>query len=61
VDKKFLGFLLLFRKQLPELRHTFRIGALAFLIAAGLGTYLLAGAWTGALKPRTFVKDLLGR
>ena len=45
----------------PERGLLVQIGALAFLIAAGLGTYLLAGAWAGALKPRTFVKDLLGR
>jgi putative peptidoglycan lipid II flippase len=35
--------------------------ALIVLIAAGLLTYLVAGAVFGAMKPRTLLKDLLGR
>ncbi len=35
--------------------------ALIALIAAGLLTYLVAGAAFGAMKPRTLLKDLLGR
>ncbi len=35
--------------------------ALAALIAFGLVLYFAIGTLTGALKPRTFVKELLGR
>ena len=35
--------------------------ALMALIAAGLLTYLVAGALLGAMQPRTLLKDLLGR
>ncbi len=35
--------------------------ALIALIAAGLLTYLVAGAVFGAMKPRTLLKELLGR
>lgn len=35
--------------------------ALAALILAGLLTYLVAGALAGALKPRTLLKEVLGR
>lgn len=38
-----------------------QIGALLALIASGLVCYVVVGAVTGAVKPRTFVKDLLGR
>lgn len=45
----------------PERGLFIQVGALTVLITAGLATYLAAGALTGALKPRTLLKDLLGR
>ena len=38
-----------------------QIGALGALIAAGLLCYVVVATLTGALKPRTFLKDVLGR
>lgn len=38
-----------------------QIGALATVIGAGLFCYLVVVTLTGALKPRTFLKDVLGR
>jgi len=45
----------------PEQGLIVQVVALTGLIAAGLGTYLVVGAFVGALKPRTLLKDLLGR
>jgi len=45
----------------PERGLLVQVPALGGLIAAGLLTYLLVGALAGALKPRTLLKDLLGR
>jgi putative peptidoglycan lipid II flippase len=45
----------------PEEGIVVQAFALVVLIAAGLLTYLAAGAAFGALKPRTLLKDLLGR
>ena len=45
----------------PEQGLLVQVLALAALIVSGLFTYLLAGALAGALKPRTLLKDLLGR
>lgn len=38
-----------------------QVAALAVLIASGLVAYFGVGAFAGALKPRTLLKDLLGR
>jgi putative peptidoglycan lipid II flippase len=45
----------------PERGIVIQAIALVILIAGGLVTYLAAGAVFGALKPRTLLKDLLGR
>ncbi|MGK2922539.1 MAG: murein biosynthesis integral membrane protein MurJ [Methyloceanibacter sp.] len=45
----------------PERGLLIQAAALIALIAAGLLTYLVTGALAGALKPRTLLKDLLGR
>jgi len=45
----------------PEQGLLVQVMALAGLIGAGLGAYLVVGAFVGALKPRTLLKDLLGR
>jgi putative peptidoglycan lipid II flippase len=45
----------------PEEGIVVQAFALVVLIAAGLLTYLVAGAAFGAMKPRTLLKDLLGR
>ncbi|ODS01946.1 multidrug transporter MurJ [Methyloceanibacter superfactus] len=45
----------------PDRGLLVQIFALAGLIGVGLGTYLVVGAFAGALKPRTLLKDLLGR
>jgi len=45
----------------PERGLLIQIAALSALIAAGFLTYLVVGAFAGALKPRTLLKDLLGR
>jgi putative peptidoglycan lipid II flippase len=45
----------------PEWGLLVQVLALAALIAGGLFTYLVAGAGLGAFKPRTLLKDLLGR
>jgi len=45
----------------PERGLLVQVPALIVLIAAGLLTYLAVGTLAGALKPRTLLKDLLGR
>ncbi|WP_372928648.1 murein biosynthesis integral membrane protein MurJ [Methyloceanibacter sp.] len=45
----------------PEAGLLVQVLALAALILAGLLTYLVAGALAGALKPRTLLKEVLGR
>ncbi len=45
----------------PERGLLVQVLALLALIGAGLATYLAAGTLAGALKPRTLVKDLMGR
>src|SRR5665811_112014 len=45
----------------PERGLLVQVLALLTLIGGGLATYLAVGTLAGALKPRTLVKDLLGR
>ncbi|MEZ5828361.1 MAG: murein biosynthesis integral membrane protein MurJ [Hyphomicrobiales bacterium] len=45
----------------PEQGIVVQVLALTGLIGAGLGTYLVVGVFAGAMKPRTLLKDLLGR
>jgi len=45
----------------PERGIVVQAAALIALVAGGLLTYLVVGTGAGALKPRTLLKDLLGR
>jgi putative peptidoglycan lipid II flippase len=45
----------------PERGLLVQVAALLSLVAGGLLTYLAVGTLFGALKPRTLLKDLLGR
>ncbi len=38
-----------------------QVAALGLLIVGGMVTYAVVGVFTGAVKPRTLIKDLLGR
>jgi len=45
----------------PERGILVQVAALIALVTGGLLTYLVVGTGAGALKPRTLLKDLLGR